>query len=178
MTRPYEFEIEVRPVVDDDQARRVLEKLRGEGLSVDDDNYCQTDDSRGHVFQGMTELSGGVLPEDVHQSVAKTLGPGVQVTSRWRDLDPSYWDEEFGPAGRATEESAGENEQIAEVPEDRARRSEYYFFKAMDIVAETQQVSISMIQRRLRIGYKRAAQIVERMAQEGMISPAGPLRRK
>ncbi len=41
---------------------------------------------------------------------------------------------------------------------------------ALRLVAETKQASISMIQRRLRIGYNRAARIVELMEREGMIA--------
>jgi len=41
---------------------------------------------------------------------------------------------------------------------------------ALRLVAETKQASISMIQRRLRIGYNRAARIVEMMESEGMIA--------
>ncbi|NIO07488.1 MAG: DNA translocase FtsK, partial [Deltaproteobacteria bacterium] len=44
--------------------------------------------------------------------------------------------------------------------------------QAVDIVAETQQVSISMIQRRLRVGYNRAARMVEQMEKDGVIGPA------
>ena len=39
--------------------------------------------------------------------------------------------------------------------------------RAVAIVAETKQVSISMIQRKLRIGYNRAARIVEHMEEPG-----------
>ena len=41
---------------------------------------------------------------------------------------------------------------------------------AVQIVKETRQVSISMIQRKLRIGYNRAARIVEIMEREGIVS--------
>jgi len=41
---------------------------------------------------------------------------------------------------------------------------------ALRLVAETRQASISMVQRRLRIGYNRAARIVEMMESEGMIA--------
>ena len=44
--------------------------------------------------------------------------------------------------------------------------------QAVAIVAETRQASISMIQRRLRIGYNRAARMVERMETEGVVGPA------
>jgi len=43
---------------------------------------------------------------------------------------------------------------------------------ALRLVAETRQASISMVQRRLRIGYNRAARIVEVMEREGMIAPS------
>ncbi len=42
---------------------------------------------------------------------------------------------------------------------------------AVALISETRQVSISMIQRKLRIGYNRAARIVEHMEREGVVSP-------
>ena len=44
--------------------------------------------------------------------------------------------------------------------------------EAVRIVLETNQASISMIQRRLRIGYNRAARMVEQMEREGIVMPA------
>lgn len=44
--------------------------------------------------------------------------------------------------------------------------------QAVRIVAEARQASISMIQRRLKIGYNRAARMIERMEAEGVIGPA------
>ena len=44
--------------------------------------------------------------------------------------------------------------------------------EAVRIVIETNQASISMIQRRLRIGYNRAARMVEQMEREGLVMPA------
>ncbi len=57
--------------------------------------------------------------------------------------------------------SAGDDEELDERWED-----------ALRLVAETKQASISMVQRRLRIGYNRAARIVETMEREGMIAPS------
>jgi S-DNA-T family DNA segregation ATPase FtsK/SpoIIIE len=44
--------------------------------------------------------------------------------------------------------------------------------EAVQIVIDTNQASISMIQRRLRIGYNRAARMVEQMEREGLVLPA------
>jgi S-DNA-T family DNA segregation ATPase FtsK/SpoIIIE len=44
--------------------------------------------------------------------------------------------------------------------------------QAVSIVTETQQASISMIQRRLRVGYNRAARMIEQMEREGVVGPA------
>jgi S-DNA-T family DNA segregation ATPase FtsK/SpoIIIE len=54
---------------------------------------------------------------------------------------------------------------------DGFERDEMYD-EAVQIVMETNQASISMIQRRLRIGYNRAARMVELMEREGIVMPA------
>ena len=44
--------------------------------------------------------------------------------------------------------------------------------QARDLVIESRQASISWVQRRLRVGYNRAARMIERMEREGLIAPA------
>ncbi len=44
--------------------------------------------------------------------------------------------------------------------------------EAVAIVCESGQASISMVQRRLRIGYNRAARLIELMEKEGVVGPA------
>jgi DNA segregation ATPase FtsK/SpoIIIE, S-DNA-T family len=56
-------------------------------------------------------------------------------------------------------------------PEGAQEHDEMYD-DAVRIVMETNQASISMIQRRLRIGYNRAARMVEQMEREGIVMPA------
>ena len=46
------------------------------------------------------------------------------------------------------------------------------YSKAVDIVIKQQKVSTSYIQRYLQIGYNRAARIVEKMEEDGIISEA------
>jgi S-DNA-T family DNA segregation ATPase FtsK/SpoIIIE len=67
--------------------------------------------------------------------------------------------------------------ELLEVPEsdEAAPAEEPYdemYDQAVRIVTESGQASISWVQRRLRIGYNRAARIVERMEQEGVVSSA------
>jgi S-DNA-T family DNA segregation ATPase FtsK/SpoIIIE len=44
--------------------------------------------------------------------------------------------------------------------------------EAISIVIETGQASISMLQRRLRVGYNRSARIIEKMEEEGIVGPS------
>ena len=46
------------------------------------------------------------------------------------------------------------------------------YFEALELVRQKGFASISMIQRYLRIGYNRAARIVEIMEQKGIVAPS------
>ncbi len=66
--------------------------------------------------------------------------------------------------------------KIAAEPEENADidQSEYdeKYDEAVEFVCESGQASISMVQRRLRVGYNRAARMVEMMEKEGVVGPA------
>jgi S-DNA-T family DNA segregation ATPase FtsK/SpoIIIE len=47
-----------------------------------------------------------------------------------------------------------------------------YYEQAIELVTSTSHASISMIQRRLRIGYNRAARMVEMMEEDGIVGPS------
>ena len=59
----------------------------------------------------------------------------------------------------------------AEQVDSRGEDVDEMFDQAVAIVAETRNASISYVQRRLKIGYNRAARIVEQMELDGMIGP-------
>lgn len=59
----------------------------------------------------------------------------------------------------------------AEKIESRGEDVDEMFDTAVAIVAETRNASISYVQRRLKIGYNRAARIIEQMELDGMIGP-------
>jgi S-DNA-T family DNA segregation ATPase FtsK/SpoIIIE len=59
--------------------------------------------------------------------------------------------------------------------EDGAPADDFHdemYDQAVAIVCETRQASVSFIQRRLQIGYNRAARMVEQMEREGLVGPA------
>ncbi len=58
-----------------------------------------------------------------------------------------------------------------DAPEEEDGEGDELYRQAVEMVVQTQQASISMIQRRLRVGFNRAARMIERMEQEGIVSP-------
>jgi S-DNA-T family DNA segregation ATPase FtsK/SpoIIIE len=69
------------------------------------------------------------------------------------------------------------NEQITYIEEKDSSSSDLdddkdeLYYEALRTIAETGQASISMLQRKLKIGYNRAARIVEIMEKEGVVGP-------
>jgi DNA segregation ATPase FtsK/SpoIIIE-like protein len=72
---------------------------------------------------------------------------------------PQYRDEieHFGKDGEALETFDEENDEL--------------FEDAVRVVLETGQASISMVQRRLRVGYTRAARLIDMMEMRGIVGP-------
>jgi S-DNA-T family DNA segregation ATPase FtsK/SpoIIIE len=50
--------------------------------------------------------------------------------------------------------------------------SDEFYDQAVAVVIETRQASISMLQRKLRVGYNRAARIIEMMERDGIVGPS------
>jgi len=61
--------------------------------------------------------------------------------------------------------------QTSEVIDDDGDFDEKYS-EAVELVKRTGQASISLVQRRLRVGYNRAARMIELMEKEGIVGPA------
>jgi DNA segregation ATPase FtsK/SpoIIIE, S-DNA-T family len=63
-------------------------------------------------------------------------------------------------------------EEPAEERQEEAEEHDELYEQSKAVAAETGNVSISYIQRRLKIGYNRAARIIERMEREGIVGPS------
>jgi len=66
-----------------------------------------------------------------------------------------------GDAGAGTEVEAGAG----------AGEDDQMYDQAVEIVLKTRRPSISLVQRHLRIGYNRAARLIEQMERAGLVSP-------
>jgi len=117
---------------------------------------------------------------------------GVYVSDTEIDKLVKYWRflgaQIKGPIGGTS--AAGEPDaRMPAIPlkqqemwEDMQQETEFdsMWEEAVELVRAEDRASISMLQRRLRIGYTRAARMIETMAAEGIIGPAkdGPQARQ
>jgi S-DNA-T family DNA segregation ATPase FtsK/SpoIIIE len=88
-----------------------------------------------------------------------------KVTSFIKEQVQPHYEAEFTEAALAVEE--------AEVPSDAAAdERDALYEQARELVVTTGQASASFIQRRLRVGYPRAARMIEMMEEDGVVGPA------
>ena len=71
----------------------------------------------------------------------------------------------------AEKEKGGKGASSGAAPEPVADEGDELLPAAIDVVMETGQASVSMLQRRLKLGYSRAARIVDEMEQRGIVGP-------
>ncbi|MDO4912032.1 MAG: DNA translocase FtsK 4TM domain-containing protein [Lactobacillus sp.] len=74
--------------------------------------------------------------------------------------------------GAEYDESMIPDANSAEVSADDTESDDEYFDEAVELVRHQQSASVSMLQRRFRIGYNRAARIVDEMEAKGIVGPS------
>ena len=83
----------------------------------------------------------------------------TRLVEAWKAIEqPSYNDSFLEPIGEHVDDEDSEYDEK--------------YDEAVALVARTGQASISMLQRRLRVGYNRAARMIEVMEKEGIVGPA------
>jgi S-DNA-T family DNA segregation ATPase FtsK/SpoIIIE len=98
-----------------------------------------------------------VADDEVHKVVdhLKKIGPPDYVEG----ILSAAEDEADGMMGGAEGGADGEADPL--------------YDQAVEVVVKTRRPSISLVQRHLRIGYNRAARLIEQMERAGLVSPMG-----
>ena len=103
-----------------------------------------------------------ITPEEIERVVAyvKSTGEAKYSDEVMRKIEESLQEKEKkgGSSGAAQEVSEGGDEDEL-LP------------AAVEVVLETGQASVSMLQRRLKLGYSRAARLVDQMEERGIVGP-------
>ena len=87
----------------------------------------------------------------------KRNGPPQYAQAVQQHIDRASREDEEGDEGGGEEGDAGDDEAL--------------YAQAIDVLKSTKRASTSMLQRRLRIGYNRAARIMDLMEQKGVVGP-------
>ena len=66
---------------------------------------------------------------------------------------------------------SGKQQPAAAEPESSASDGDEMMPAAVEVILETGQASVSMLQRRLKLGYARAARIMDEMEEKGIVGP-------
>jgi len=88
-----------------------------------------------------------------------------------RNGPPVYAQDVQAHIDRADDEDEEEDGDDADDPEGEMGDDEELYQQAMEVLKTTRRASTSMLQRRLRIGYNRAARIMELMEEKGIVGP-------
>ena len=113
---------------------------------------------------------GTSVPERIHGAFVDDHEVHKVVADWKRRGEPNYLDEITDEAASSAVVVPGFS--ASEESEDNGENDPLYD-EAVAFVLETRKASISSVQRKLRVGYNRAARLIEQMEASGVVSPMG-----
>uniref|UniRef100_UPI0039C9EC79 DNA translocase FtsK n=1 Tax=Horticoccus sp. 23ND18S-11 TaxID=3391832 RepID=UPI0039C9EC79 len=108
----------------------------------------------------LVRAQGAFVSDEEVQAMVEFLkrnGPPQYAQSVQQQIDRAAREEEEGEEGGGDDGDLGDDGEL--------------YQQALDVLKSTKRASTSMLQRRLRIGYNRAARIMEIMEEKGIVGP-------
>ena len=103
-----------------------------------------------------------ITPEEIERVVEYVKSTG----------EADYSDEVMRKIEESVQEKDKGGKSAVSAPQDEdAGEADELFPAAVDVVLELGQASVSMLQRRLKLGYSRAARLVDQMEEKGIVGP-------
>ena len=103
-----------------------------------------------------------ITPEEIERVVDYVKSTG----------EADYSDEVMRKIEESVQEKDKGGKSAAPAPQDEdSGEADELFPAAVDVVLELGQASVSMLQRRLKLGYSRAARLVDQMEEKGIVGP-------
>ena len=135
------------------------------------DSRTILDQQGAETLLGMGDMlylpPGSPVPTRVHGAFVDDHEVHAVVADWQKRGEPEYIDEILN--GEATAEVLLPGEQ----PEGEDQEFDAFYDEAVAFVTETRRASVSSVQRKFRIGYNRAARLVEQMEMSGVVSAQG-----
>lgn len=109
-----------------------------------------------------TRVQGAFVSDEEREDVINFIKQGAKA---------EYSDEILAQIEKAAEDEKSCGAEPAGAPEAPQNDYDELLPQAVDVIFETKQASVSMLQRRLKLGYSRAARMVDQMEELGVVGP-------
>ena len=110
-----------------------------------------------------TRIQGAFVSDEEREDVIQFIKEGAGVTNQNSEI------EEF--MNKAAEDKSSRDGNIDAHDEGNSGSFDEMLPQAVEVVLETKSCSVSMLQRRVKLGYSRAARIVDQMEELGIVGP-------
>ncbi|MBQ6756367.1 MAG: DNA translocase FtsK [Oscillospiraceae bacterium] len=104
-------------------------------------------------------IQGAWVSDEERENIVNFVKEGCEA---------SYSEDVIHEIERAAE---GKDAQKAQQPAEEKKDYDEMIPQAVEVIFDTQQASVSMLQRRLKLGYARAARLVDQMEEMGIVGP-------
>ncbi|MEK5142570.1 terminase small subunit [Paenibacillus sp. FSL M7-0134] len=125
------------------------------------------DPKRDEAFNLYKASSSKIRLTDIASQLSVSEGTvrGWKAKDKWEDILADVTEH----TERSNKNRTDQNNKTSNEDEDPTAYPDELFLKAVQIVAEAKQASVSLLQRRMRIGYSRAARLIDEMERRKFI---------